>query len=65
MIEREIKMIKLPTQYQQYIHLSRYSRWDYTKSRRETWQETVGRYFNFFETHLKIQCKYSVPSDVI
>jgi ribonucleoside-diphosphate reductase alpha chain len=58
-------MIKLPTQYQQYIHLSRYSRWDYTKSRRETWQETVGRYFDFFKTHLKIQCKYSVPSDVI
>ena len=38
----------LPTQYQQYIHLSRYSRWDYDKGRRETWEETVSRYFDFF-----------------
>jgi len=63
--EREKKMIELPTQYQQYIHLSRYSRWDYTKSRRETWKETVDRYFNFFVSHLKYQCAYSVPSNVI
>ena len=37
----------LPTQYQQYIHLSRYSRWDYDKQRRETWKETVDRYGDF------------------
>ena len=43
----------LPTQYQQYIHLSRYSRWDYEKKRRETWEETVCRYFNFFREHLE------------
>ena len=39
---------KLPTQYQQFIHLSRYSRWDYDKQRRESWYETVLRYFDFF-----------------
>ena len=43
----------LPTQYQQYIHLSRYSRWDYDKERRETWEETVNRYFLFFKEHLE------------
>ena len=35
--------------YQQFIHLSRYARWDYKKERRETWEETVYRYMNFFE----------------
>lgn len=43
----------LPTVYQQYIHLSRYSRWLPDKQRRETWPETVSRYFDFFEEHLK------------
>ena len=50
----------LPTQYQQYIHLSRYSRWDYDKKRRETWEETVDRYFKFFRGHLKENCGYTV-----
>ena len=50
----------LPTQYQQYIHLSRYSRWDYDKQRRETWKETVDRYFNFFRKHLEENCNYVV-----
>ena len=50
----------LPTQYQQYIHLSRYSRWDYDKKRRETWKETVDRYFKFFRGHLKENCGYTV-----
>ena len=44
---------QLPTLMQQYIHLSRYSRWLYDKNRRETWTETVARYFDFFEKHLK------------
>ena len=26
----------LPTEYQSFIHLSRYARWDYDKKRRET-----------------------------
>ena len=42
----------LPSLYQQFIHLSRYSRWLHNEKRRETWQETVARYFNFFEEHL-------------
>ncbi len=48
----------LPTEYQQFIHLSRYSRWDYDKGRRETWAETVDRYFNFFKEHLQVNYNY-------
>jgi ribonucleoside-diphosphate reductase alpha chain len=36
-------------EYQQYIHLSRYARWIDEKNRRETWEETVTRYCDFFE----------------
>jgi len=43
----------LPTTYQEYIHLSRYARWDYDLKRRETWNETVNRYFNFFSEWLE------------
>lgn len=42
----------LPTPYQHFIHLSRYSRWLESENRRETWEETVARYFDFFEKHL-------------
>ena len=45
--------IKLPTQYQEFIHLSRYARWNEDLGRRETWQETVTRYFDFMQEHLK------------
>ena len=42
----------LPTNYSQFIHLSRYARWDDDVGRRETWDETVDRYFRFFVTYL-------------
>ena len=54
------KKMNLPTEYQSFIHLSRYARWDYGKSRRETWEETVDRYFDFFKDHLKENCNYEV-----
>ena len=47
----------LPSQYQQFIHLSRYSRWLPEENRRETWNETVQRFFNFFDDHLDETCK--------
>ena len=34
----------LPTDYQSFIHKSRYARWLEDEGRRETWSETVGRY---------------------
>ena len=48
----------LPTEYQQFIHLSRYARWDYDQGRRETWHETIERYFTFFTEHLEETCGY-------
>lgn len=39
----------LPTQMQEYIHKSRYARWVDSKSRRETWPETVQRYVEYFD----------------
>ena len=47
----------LPTTYQQFIHQSRYARWQEDKRRRETWPETVKRYFDFFEQHLGNKAK--------
>ena len=43
----------LPNDYQNFIALSRYARWLPEKNRRETWKETVARYFDFMEEHLK------------
>ena len=55
---------KLPTKYQEFIHLSRYSRWLPKEGRRETWRETVTRYFDFFQEHLKQSCKYSLDKSL-
>ena len=52
--------MSLPTEYQSFIHLSRYARWDYDQRRRETWEETIDRYFNFFKEHLKENCGYEL-----
>jgi ribonucleoside-triphosphate reductase (thioredoxin) len=37
------------TEYQRFIHASRYARWVPDENRRETWEETVSRYTNFFK----------------
>ncbi len=52
-------MVELPSQYQQFIHLSRYARWNYDENRREHWNETVARYFDFFTRHMKENCAYN------
>lgn len=36
----------LPTDYQAFIHTSRYARWLENEGRRENWGETVGRYMD-------------------
>ena len=36
-------------QYQSFIHKSRYARWLEEEGRRETWEETVHRYVDFFK----------------
>jgi len=54
----------LPTSYQEFIHLSRYSRWLPDKERRETWPETVERYFDFFTEHLTNLHKYKLTKSL-
>lgn len=54
-------MSVLPTQYQEFIHLSRYSKWIEEKNRRETWEETVDRYYEFMAGYLKQNHGYSSP----
>ncbi len=53
----------LPSLYQEFIHLSRYSRWLENKGRRETWEETVDRYMKFFETNLMDRYSYKIPTE--
>jgi len=52
----------LPNDYQNFIALSRYARWLPDKKRRETWEETVARYFDFMEEHLKENTNYILTS---
>ena len=53
----------LPTEYQSFIHLSRYSRWLPDEGRRETWIETVSRLSNFMQIHLKKNLGVEIDSD--
>jgi ribonucleoside-triphosphate reductase len=44
--------------YQQYIHKSRYARYLPEEKRRETWEETVARYVNYFANRFDIEDVY-------
>jgi ribonucleoside-diphosphate reductase alpha chain len=48
--------------YENFIALSRYARWLEKENRRETWQETVDRYFDFMVIQLREKHGY-VPND--
>ena len=50
----------LPTPYQHFIFISRYARWLEKEGRRETWEETIDRYFKFFEQHLAENNHYNL-----
>ena len=54
------KVIQNP--YENFIALSRYARWLPEENRRETWGETVDRYFSFMLDHLKENNNY-VPDE--
>ena len=49
----------LPTDYQSFIHKSRYARWLDEEGRREDWSETVDRYFDYMSRW--IEEKHGVP----
>ena len=52
------------TPYNHYIAKSRYARFLDDKGRREHWSETVVRYFDFMEKHLKKNHDYTLTSDL-
>ena len=55
-----MNQITLPTNYQSFIHMSRYSRWLEEEQRRETWEETIDRYLSFMVTHLSNNYTYDL-----
>jgi len=54
----------LPTDYQNFIALSRYARWKEDEQRRETWAETVQRYFDYMDGHLSSNHNYKLTKDL-
>jgi len=54
-------MSTLPTIYQDFIHISRYARFQENIGRRETWAETIDRYINFFQN--RVQNSKKIPWD--
>ena len=52
------------TPYQTYIAKSRYARYLDDKGRREHWNETVARYFDFMEKHLKTKHSYILSPEL-
>lgn len=52
----------LPTDYQTFIHKSRYARWLQDEGRREDWHETVQRYFDYMEMWLLKEHKYDMSA---
>lgn len=55
---------EIMTPYQTYIAKSRYARYLDDKGRREHWNETVDRYFDFMEKHLKKNNNYTMPAEL-
>ena len=55
---------QLPTDYQNFIALSRYARWKEDEQRRETWSETVERYFDYMSKHLQDSHSYTLSDSL-
>jgi len=56
----------LPTDYQAFIHTSRYARWLEVENRRETWGETVDRYMtNIIKPYIKDDSIYNMIQESI
>jgi ribonucleoside-diphosphate reductase alpha chain len=45
--------------YENFIAMSRYAKWVPDENRRETWKETVDRYFSFMLGHLEENFNYT------
>ena len=51
--------------YENFIALSRYARWIESEARRETWGETVDRYFDFILLNLADKHNYSPDAELV
>ena len=58
--ERGYRMKSLPTPYQDFIHKSRYARWNEKDKRREDWDETVDRYLEYVSAHIKKEHDFDI-----
>ena len=58
--ERGYRMKSLPTAYQDFIHKSRYARWNEKDKRREEWEETVDRYLDYVSNHSKEEHDFDI-----
>lgn len=56
---------QLPTQLQEYVHKSRYARWNEKKQRRETWEETVQRYVSYFDSKFPDYPKQAIYDNIV
>jgi len=55
---------KLPTDYQNFIALSRYARWLEDEGRRETWTETVERYVYYVVNHVSKKYNFTLSLEL-
>ena len=53
----------LPTPYQNFIHKSRYARWDDSLERREMWEETVDRYLSYICDHIALKHNFRMENN--
>jgi ribonucleoside-diphosphate reductase alpha chain len=66
MAEKECIMSRtIDNPYENFIALSRYARWMPEDNRRETWGETVDRYFDFIINHLKENNNYTPDEKIV
>ena len=56
--------VTLPTDYQNFIALSRYARWLPKENRRENWSETITRYLDYMKSHLLEKHNYYLDDDL-
>jgi|TARA_B100000902_G_scaffold399157_1_gene468688 ribonucleoside-diphosphate reductase alpha chain len=54
----------LPTDYQNFIALSRYARWLPEEGRRETWTETVERYVHYVVNHVSKKHNFTLSLEL-
>jgi len=57
--------ISIENPYENFIALSRYARWIESTNRRETWGETIDRYFDFMIDHLNNESGYVPDAKIV